>query len=230
MKKIFSRKNLLIAGLLIVLFTSGRLAYIYIDTLNDYSNFLLAIITLVLVIITGFYAHQTREMAKMTAYQMKSDLKMSDINLVSCFNRKYENGESALTRIKKGPISILINQDYDFYLSFKIFNKSSCSGSIEKPLLVLSIKNSEFSFLPQVKFYNSKTDSIVDNGATVFLRGGDFQVVDVKYTNDQMGNEWTRKLIEFIKSSNVKSEEIDYFIKYKDNNGCENIRQCVLET
>jgi hypothetical protein len=178
--------------------------------LNNYA-------TLILVIITGIYAYFTYKMAKLMAMQVIADIQVSNVILGSNFVENWFK-----ERLEKQPEQI----DKSFYfianLLFDICNKSSGSGSIDKPILLLKFKNDNFEYqiLPITKErWNEKsvetgviTTYENDLGGTIFLRGGESQKIELKYALYDFGDDLSRHIKENLNT-------LEYYLKYSDNLG-----------
>src|SRR3989344_7589210 len=95
--------------------------------------------TLILVIITAVYAYFTYRMAKIMAKQVVADIQVSNIILGSNFIEGWFK-----ERLEKQPQQIGKDSFFEFNLLFDVRNKSSGSGSIDKPILVLKFRNDGF--------------------------------------------------------------------------------------
>lgn len=188
------------------------------NTLQSFGEFLNNYATLILVFITAVYAYFTYRMVKIMARQTTSDIRTSNIIIGSPFIENW-----FLERVKNRPEQVSKNSFFEFKLLFDIYNRSSGSGSIEKPVLIIRFKDDGFEYeIYPVTKESYQTDirkegamttyRIVENdfGGAIFLRGGEFQKVELKYTLDDLPKE----LLTHIKE---KTNSIEYFIRFNDN-------------
>lgn len=174
---------------------------IVMDFLNDYA-------TLILVIITGIYAYFTYKMAKIMSKQVIADIKIFNKICVSGF-------------LEKRTEQISKDSYFEFNLLFDIRNRSAGSGSIDKPILILKFNNDNFQYkiLPVTKNKEWKKiddctseENIIDLGGTIFLRGGESQKIELKYTLYNFGDDLLKHIKENLSS-------LEYYIKFTDNIG-----------
>lgn len=172
--------------------------------LNEYA-------TLILVIITGWYAFQTHKIASIMRKQVVPDIRLSNIVLGSSFAESYFSVE----RIKEDSFC-------KFILLFDVQNRSGGSGSIDKPTLNLIFKNSRFRFTipPIIKqrklVHNSlhpnvQKSEIIDYGGTIYLRGGESLKIELKYCAYLKG--------EILKHIKDDFNSLEYQIDFSDNFG-----------
>ncbi|HEY5587868.1 MAG TPA: hypothetical protein VIK86_02815 [Candidatus Paceibacterota bacterium] len=186
---------------------------------------------LLLVLITGVYAFLTYKMVETMKNQSLSKITVSNIFIKSIFNRK---------DVISGKTKISSIYSLRFELFFDIKNSSSGSGSIDKPLLILKYTNkgfnikqsSEYILQPVIKdqecvgsddcgsgkLYRYKD---INLGATIFLRGGESDKVQIYYT--PVNNPETDENIETFGNPNdlINSDlsKLEYFIRYNNNLG-----------
>lgn len=183
--------------------------------LNTFAPLINAITTIILVIITAIYAYFTYSMSKLMAAQVISDINVSNTILESPFLT-----ESFLNKLTKHPEQI--NNQYRYYfffLHFDVRNKSSGSGSIDKPTLILQFGNDNFSLEPLTRFSRwEKTANSTfrtvnkDLGGTIFLRGGDSKKERIQYMLPKSNEDlW----------SHIRNEvkEAKYHVVFGDNLG-----------
>lgn len=174
---------------------------IVIDFLNDYA-------TLILVVITGIYAYFTYKMAKIMAKQVIADIKIFNKVCISSFLEKQ------IEQISKGSY-------FEFNLLFDIRNKSAGNGSIDKPILILKFINDNFEYkvFPITKYTewkkvdaNTTEGNTTDFGGTIFLRGGESQKIELKYTLYDFNDDLLKHIKENLNS-------LEYYIKFTNNLG-----------
>ena len=195
-----------IGGLVVVI-------YYGIDFLNKNSGAIQAMTTVVLVIITGIYAYFTQKMANLMAKQVISEIKVSNVILGTPFVESH-----FLKKIEEQPNEIDKNSYFKFKLLFDVYNKSSGSGSIEKPTLILKFINDNFEYkiFPITKKPWSVEDSgpiinyVDDLGRVIFLKGGEFQKIELKYTLSNFSQELLKHIRENISF-------LEYYIEFCDN-------------
>jgi len=174
--------------------------------------------TLILVIITAVYAYFTYRMAKIMAKQVVADIQVSNIVLGSNFIESWFK-----ERLEKQPQQIGTNSFFEFNLLFDVRNKSSGSGSIDKPILVLKFTNDGFECTvhPKTKSYSwhsvdgnlsVQEQEVTDFGGTIFLRGGESQKIELEY----MLHNFDDKALKHVKE-NLSS--LEYYLKFTDNLG-----------
>ena len=183
---------------------------IVMDFLNDYAM-------LFLVIITGIYAYFTYKMAKLMAMQVIADIQVSNVILGSNFLENWFK-----ERIEKQPEQIKKDSYFSFNLLFDVRNKSSGSGSIDKPILILKFNNNfEYQILPTTKeSWDEKLEEngsmtsyrtvVNDLGGTIFLRGGESKKIEIKYTLYNFGDDLLRHIKENLNT-------LEYYLKFSDN-------------
>ncbi len=188
-----------------------------LNFLNFNSGVIQIFTTIVLVIITALYVYFTFKITKLTAKQVISDIKVSNVVLGTYFLEQW-----FLERIKEGDDNQIF---LDFKLLFDIYNKSSANGSITKPTLILEFTddNFKYKFFPITKERHDKKieekggieiydTTIIDRGGAIFLPGGGFQRIELEYSLHNLEEE----LLDHIKNhlSSVK-----YYIEFSDNLG-----------
>lgn len=167
--------------------------------------------TLILVIITGWYAFQTHKMASIMKKQVVPDIRLSNIVLGSTFAESYFNVER-------------ISEPYycNFILLFDVRNRSAGSGCIDKPTLSLTFKNPPFQYIiPPITKKTKSTPSalnprvsvseIIDYGGTIYLRGGESLKIELGYYTYLKG--------EVLKHIRENCDSLEYRIDFTDNLG-----------
>lgn len=190
-----------------------------ITTLNINSGLIQALATVILVIVTAVYAYFTHRMVSLTAQQVVSDIKIYNIILSTELADK-----EVLKRFKQYPGQVG-GHYYRFTLFLDIYNRSSGSGSVEKPLLILKFCNDnyEYELAPVTEIVHSREigrdgpliryDNYTERlGGAIFLRGGELQKVEVSYEAFRIPDE----LSEHIKNN---LSDLKYSIKFCDNLG-----------
>jgi len=174
--------------------------------------------TLILVIITAVYAYFTYRMAKIMAKQVVADIQVSNVILGSNFIEGWFK-----ERLEKQPEQIGKDSFFEFNLLFDVRNKSSGSGSIDKPILVLKFTNDGFECTvhPKTKSYswhsvdgnpNVREQEVTDFGGTIFLRGGESQKIELEYILHDFDDEALKHVKENLSS-------LEYYLKFTDNLG-----------
>ncbi len=189
-----------------------------LNFLNLNSGAIQAISTIALVIITGVYALFTYKMAKIMAKQIIADIQVANIILGSNFAENWFK-----ERLEKQPQQIGMDSFFEFNLLFDVRNKSSGSGSIDKPTLVLKFTNDGFecAIHPKTKSYSwhsvdgnpsVQEQEVTDFGGTIFLRGGESQKIELEY----MLHDFNDEVLKHIKE-NLNS--LEYYLRFTDNLG-----------
>ena len=166
------------------------------------------ILSFILVIITGVYAYFNYQMVQVMAKQTIADIKIGSKKLKS----SCQNLDKPITE----------NSYLEFKLYFDVFNKGVGCGSIEKPFLILKFKdNFEYKIKPKTKdSYSEKIDDngtmqtyrtiVNDLGGTLYLRGGEYQKVELEYQLWDMDKD-------LIENVNKPNNSVEYLIEFKDN-------------
>ncbi len=175
--------------------------------LNNYA-------TLILAGITVIYVYFTYKMAKTMSKQVIADIQVSNIILGSAFLNSW-----FIERKKNNPEQI--DNSFEFNLLFDARNRSSGSGSIDKPILILRFRNDNFKYevFPTTKHTEwEKVDATMsrgittDFGGTIFLRGGESQKIELDYQLYNFGDDLTKHIKENL-------DLLKYYIKFDDNLG-----------
>jgi len=210
------KKLIFILFIFLILVVIIYIVYLNIDFLNNNLNAIQVITTILLAIITAVYAYFTQRMANLMAKQVISDIKISNIILGTQFIEEW-----FLERLKENPEEIREYSSFKFKLLFDVYNKSSASGSIEKPILILKFNNDNFEYkvFPSTKehIYEHEGDNrfsynvkIKDLGGTILLNGGGFQKIELEYVL----SDFSQELLVHIKES---LNFLEYFIEFSDN-------------
>jgi len=157
--------------------------------MNIYSSLIQAIATVVLVIVTAFYASMIWNQIKLMEKQVICDIRIVNASV-------YTN---------------LTNQRLRFDLSFDAYNKNCASGSITLPTLVLGYPDgSEETILHDVtkgKFLDGyKSD--IDDTQVIFLKGGERK-------NNLKRSYYPDSEHRIYKKDNIHL--VDFYIEYSDN-------------
>jgi len=203
-------KNLIIRiGIFILLGVITFFIYRNIDFLNKNSGSIQGLATILLVIITGIYAYFTQKMASVMAKQVIADIKISNVILGTPFI------EDKFLEDLKEEQNKFQNRFFPFKLIFNAYNKSSGSGSIEKPILILKFSNNNYEYklisIPEKSYRGVFFEKIFDDfGGTIFLKGGEFQKLELEYNLINCPSELFTNLKENLNF-------LEYFIEFSDN-------------
>lgn len=203
---------------LILTITLVCLAFWQKDFFNQNSGLIQIVLSILLVAITGIYAYFNYQMVEVMSKQTIADIKISNKILKSIFLEKWFIG-----RLKNSPDQITENSCLEFTLFFDVFNKGVGCGSIEKPFLILKFKNTSFEYKIKPVTKESYDEKISDNGTmqtyktvvndfggTLYLRGGEFQKIELEYSLWDIDKELLNNIKENIDS-------LEYLIEFKDN-------------
>ena len=166
--------------------------------LNDYANLILAAVTAVSVLVTIVYVQLASETRKLMAKQIVSDLVVSNV-------RVYTSLESARLKRRLDNDPNYLRGHVSFAVGFDLRNRSSASGSIDKPLLVI-----EFPEGDPLKIEPVKAEP--DLGGAFYTRGGESIKAKITYVlngNDAVLAERIRK----------HHDKLKYRIEYENNLG-----------
>lgn len=186
--------------------------------LNSNSGAVQAGATVVLVIITGLYAYYTYRMAAFMSKQVISDIAVSNAVIGTPLVEEWFRQRMA-ERPNEWRDSV-----FEFRLLFDVRNRSSGSGSIDKPTLVISVAGSKRNVAvpPRTKHHdyipeNSNTTRIdeTDLGGTIFLAGGDAKKVELEY--------WFHPDEEAARMLLGNLDNLRYAIKFSNNLGRETV-------
>lgn len=162
---------------------------------SEYSQLIQAVVTFILVCITGWYAYSTYKIHRIMEVQQKliekqvlADIQLSNISLKCKYNEAAEERNGVQT-----PFFWL-----RFDLSFDIYNRSSANGSIDMPTLVFILPHESQIFkMPPT------------NREVIFITGGEKRN-GIKNTYDSKRND--SSLVQNISS-------LDFNINFTDNLG-----------
>lgn len=203
---------------MVVLIIIIKFVYYNVDFLNKNSGAIQIVVAVLLCIITAIYAFFTYRMTSIMKEQIISDIQISNVVVGTYFMESW-----FLERLKNTPEQIKNDSYLKFKLLFDVYNKSSGNGSIEKPILILKFNNDNFEYeiLPITKEKHTEKveerggmtlydETITDFGGAIFLRGGDFQKIELEYTL----YDFTEELLNHIKQH---LNFLEYFIRFSDN-------------
>jgi hypothetical protein len=196
------------------------LIYKYINSVKEFGIILGGYATVVLAVVTFFYARSTKNMADVMAKQITADIHITDVKLHSSFLNR-----DLMKRIADSPSSLKTSY-FDFQLTFFARNSGAGSGSIDKPTLIIRFPNNiNLPIDPVTKeiehnipdtshgHMEISTDIEHDLGATVFLEGGESSRVELEYDLD------TENLLDTEREAIILTnyKEVKYYIVYRDN-------------
>ncbi len=197
--------------------------------LNINSGAVQSISTIVLVLITAFYAWQTYKTNKLIYRQVAPNIKLTVVGLRSSlldYDRINEIN-NCLNNAKGNTYNIL------FVLEYLVNNQSASFGTIEKPKLILTCKKSKKQLFLSGSYkkggsgcYKTKEipseifaayklfeiENSIDN--TVYLRPGEKKSLEESYVKFLICNKPNEDLLYFIKNPS----DIDYKLSYFDEN------------
>ena len=190
-----------------------------INLLNQNSGAIQAISTIVLVVITIWYAVSTKRMANLMRDQITSKIRVENTSIGSQFIEDW---------------ILKHNFDKNSFLTiiaiFDVRNEGNASGSLYKPSLeiILPTINSSFKISPKTKSYedyNYKSSGIItsydtrtiNHGASIFLQGGGSDRMELSYhfsidTDDKLN---------FVNEAKKNPSNIKYYLITMDNFGKE---------
>mgnify|MGYP001488382084 CR=1 FL=1 len=137
------------------------LLFRFFPLIEKYGIAIQALSTIILAIITTFYAVYTAQISKQTEKQIVSDIK---VNIVKRGGKGFSKD---VTLIEK-------DDDYTMDLTLEVYNKNSASGSITVPELIFALKDKEILRL------KGNIVSDINNGV-IFVRGGEIKRTDISY-------------------------------------------------
>lgn len=166
---------------------------------------------LIWMMITAFQVWLTFRMTQIMSRQTKADFSLSNIVLGCTFC------EDWFREIVAVAPEILEDTQFEFILSFDVHNRNAGNGSISKPHLFLKFGNDnpEYKVSPITKVTQKEAATNildkdkVDYGNTIFLRGGEFKNIELKYVVKNNKN-----LHSFL-CKNI--EKAIYHLEFKDN-------------
>lgn len=196
----------------------AQMSYI-IGWLNTNSGAVQGVSTVILVLITAFYAWATYRMMKIMKQQIVSDIFIDNAIVGSELAEEYMQEAVNKNNWENGTYY------FQFTLVFFARNRSSGSGSLDKPSLVLHfqdefdkqlepiIKDKEWEAVNN----NTSIQRVTNLGGNIYLRGGETQRIEIEYTTHSDPN-----LLKHIKDN---YNNMEYRIKYKDNFGKHYLRK-----
>ncbi|MFA6251546.1 MAG: hypothetical protein WC603_02895 [Candidatus Paceibacterota bacterium] len=191
----------------------------FINLLNQNLGLIQAISTIILVIITAWYAISTKRMANLMRAQITSKIKIENTSIGSQFNEdwilKHGFDKNSFLTIKA---------------IFDIRNEGNASGSIYKPSLEISLPviNLSFKIGPKTKSYedyNFKSNGnmtsydtrTINHGTSIFLQGGGSERIELNYHFDIN----TDDKLNFTNEAKKNPSNIKYYLITIDNFGRE---------
>ena len=197
--------------------------------LNINSGAVQGISTIVLVLITAFYAWQTYKTNKLVYRQVAPNIKLTVIGLRSLLlnHDRINQINDCLNKSRGSTYNIL------FVLEYSVNNQSASFGTIEKPRLILTCKKSKKRLflsgahkkggsgsyktgeVPSEILAAYKLLEIEDSiDSTVYLRPGEKKNLEESYVNFLVCNKPNEDLLYFIKNPS----DVDYKLSYFDEN------------
>lgn len=181
--------------------------------LNRNANLLLVVVTLVLVVITAWYAYYTSQMAATMAKQVIAEIEVFDVAIVSpSLGEIRECIARSISASPYEPCQMVLT------VGLALRNKSCANGSIDKPVLKLSLSNThgpELKIRPttkELRYDNDSRDRVtIDLGQTIQVSGGGMARVDIKY-NVLLSEGLARRY-------HTSITDLRYFLEYTDNVG-----------
>jgi len=191
----------------------------FINLLNQNLGLIQAISTIVLVVITAWYAISTKRMANIMRDQITAKIVIENPSIGSQFIEKWILERSF---DKQSFLNILA--------VFDIRNEGNASGSLYKPYLEISLPliNLSFQINPKTKSYenynyqsNSTMSSYdtrtINHGASTFLQGGDSDRIELYYNFSINSDD----RLHFVNEAKKNPSAIEYHLVTKDNFGKE---------
>src|SRR3989338_7951701 len=155
----------------------------FINLLNQNLGVIQAISTIVLVVITAWYAVSTKRMANLMRDQITSKIIIENPSIGSQFTEKWILERSF---DKQSFLNIMA--------VFDIRNEGNASGSLYKPYLEISLSaiNLSFKVSPRTKSYetynyqssgamSSYDTRTINHGSSIFLQGGSSDRIELDY-------------------------------------------------
>lgn len=197
--------------------------------LNINSGAVQGISTIILILITAFYAWQTYKTNKLIYRQVAPNIKLTVISLKSLLlNHDRINQINDCLNKSSGSIFNIL-----FVLEYSINNRSASFGTIEKPKLILTCKKSKKQLflsgahkkcgsgsyktgeVPSEILAAYKLLEIEDSiDSTVYLRPGEKKNLEESYAKFLVCNKPDEDLLYFVKNPS----DIDYKLSYFDEN------------
>ena len=200
---------------------TGELIYMneIINFLNQNAGAIQGISTVILVIVTIWYAFSTKRMSDLMKSQITSKILIEKISigtsvLEEYFLKEKNNKNSSLT----------------FKMIFDVRNEGNASGSIYKPSIVISLLEHKIDFIinPKTKdyeIYNHKNNGYmssydtrtINHGSAIFLQGGESNRIELEYEF----NINTDEKLDFINEIQKNPTLLKYHLLTTDNLGNE---------
>lgn len=189
----------------------------FINLLNQNLGLIQTISTIVLVVITAWYAISTKRMANIMGDQITAKIVIENPSIGSQFIEKWILERSF---DKQSFLNIMA--------VFDIRNEGNASGSLYKPYLEISLPliNLSFKISPRIKSYESYNHRsngtmssydtrTINHGASVFLQGGGSDKIELEYHF----NINTDDMLRFVNEAKKNPSAIEYHLITKDNFG-----------
>jgi hypothetical protein len=171
-----------------------------LNSLNQYAN-------LILVLITAVYAYMTFETVKIMRRQVTANIRISKVHIrVAAEGKKDSLKIMALKDLAKRPFGSLKEVVFVFKVFVDFMNISSGAGAIDQPKLVIRFAGSDFNH-----DIRPTSERIGEGRRTIQFSGGAFEKMDLEYFISY--NE------KFISELKKHWDKIEYFVRYKDNLG-----------
>lgn len=158
--------------------------------------------TIVLVLITAFYAYQTYRTNQLVSKQVLPKITFKPTSLEIHLTPKDE-----FERLRENSGH---SRSINFKLTCNIHNISAIAGSISRPILIVSDREKEFSFRAKEKRHAKETYS----PDVIYLQAGEKKMEESVYS-DFLDHE------NLDKYQNVYAENksLSFYIEYEDENG-----------
>jgi len=196
-----------------------------LNFINSNSGAILALSTIILVLITAFYAWQTYKTNKLIYRQVSPNINLEIISLTSALlNKDFIN--KIKESVYKSSHSMI---NIRFMLAYSIINQSASCGTIEKPELILTCQTNQMQIIlyspkkrsssPFYKTKNTPSEILATRklweeegewNNTVYLRAGEKKNLEDAYCQFIQCEKPDKKLLHFINNA----EKIDYQISY----------------
>ncbi|MDO8550078.1 MAG: hypothetical protein Q7S39_08020 [Ignavibacteria bacterium] len=191
----------------------------FLNFLNQNLGAVQTISTIVLVVITAWYAISTKRMANLMRDQITSKIIIENPSIGSQFTEKWILERSFDKQSFLNIIAV-----------FDIRNEGNASGSLYKPYLEISLSaiNLSFKISPRTKSYESYNHQssgamssydtrTINHGASIFLQGGASDRIELDY----YFNINTDDRLNFVNEAKKNPLAIKYYLVTKDNFGKE---------
>jgi len=189
----------------------------FINLLNQNLGLIQTISTIILVVITTWYAISTKRMANIMRDQITAKIVIENPSIGSQFIEKW-----------------ILERSFDkesflhIIAVFDIRNEGNASGSLYKPHLEISLPsiNLSFKMSPRTKSYEtynyqssgamtSHDTRTINHGASVFLQGGGSDKIELEYYFSIN----TDDMLRFVNEAKQNPFAIEYHLITKDNFG-----------